>query len=92
MFATFENVVAVAMLVQRFDFQIALGAPPVKLTTGATIHTTEGLNMTVTRSTRPPVVPKLEMATSEVDSSVNSSDVNSVSSQRTEAEASTVRS
>ncbi|KAK4366443.1 hypothetical protein RND71_014323 [Anisodus tanguticus] len=90
MFATFENVLAVAMLVRRFDFQIALGAPPVKMTTGATIHTTEGLNMTVTRRTRPPVVPKLEMATLEVKSSVNSSDVNSVSSQSAEAEASTV--
>nr|AIX87527.1 P450 carotenoid beta-ring hydroxylase [Lycium ruthenicum]QDZ37645.1 CYP450 protein [Pogostemon cablin] len=87
MFATFENVVAVAMLVRRFNFQIAIGAPPVKMTTGATIHTTEGLNMTVTRRTRPPVVPNLEMATLEVD---NSSDVNSVSSQR--AEASSVRS
>lgn len=90
MFATFENLVAVAMLVRRFDFQMALGAPPVKMTTGATIHTTEGLKMTVTQRTRPPVVPKLEMATFEVDSSVNSSDVNSVSSQKIKAEA-TVR-
>lgn len=62
------------------------------MTTGATIHTTEGLNMTVTRRTRPPVVPNLEMATLEVDSSVNSSDINSVSNQRAETEASTVRS
>lgn len=84
MFATFENLVAVAMLVRRFDFQMALGAPPVKMTTGATIHTTEGLKMTVTRRTRPPVTPKLEMATLEVD-------INSVSSGRAEAEASTVR-
>uniref|UniRef100_A0A0V0IH76 Protein LUTEIN DEFICIENT 5, chloroplastic-like n=1 Tax=Solanum chacoense TaxID=4108 RepID=A0A0V0IH76_SOLCH len=84
MFATFENLVAVAMLVRRFDFQMALGAPPVKMTTGATIHTTEGLKMTVTRRTRPPVMPKLEMATLEVD-------INSVSSERAEAEASTVR-
>ncbi|CAN4115254.1 unnamed protein product [Withania somnifera] len=91
MFATFENLVAVAMLVRRFDFQMALGAPPVKMTTGATIHTTEGLKLTVTRRTSPSVVPKLEMATLEMNSSVNSLDVNSVSSQRTEAEASTVR-
>ncbi|XP_015159227.1 protein LUTEIN DEFICIENT 5, chloroplastic isoform X2 [Solanum tuberosum] len=84
MFATFENLVAVAMLVRRFDFQMALGAPPVKMTTGATIHTTEGLKMTVTRRTRPPIVPKLEMASLEVD-------VNSVSSERAKAEASTVR-
>ncbi|CAN4106369.1 unnamed protein product [Withania somnifera] len=91
MFATFENLVAVAMLVRRFDFQMALGAPPVKMTTGATIHTTEGLRMTVTRRTRPPVVPKLETTTLEIDSFVKSSEVNSVSCQRTEAEASTVR-
>lgn len=84
MFATFENLVAVAMLVRRFDFQMAVGAPPVKMTTGATIHTTEGLKMTITRRTRPPIVPKLEMATLEVDA-------NSVSSQRAEAEASSVR-
>ncbi|XBH81605.1 hypothetical protein VPH35_107134 [Triticum aestivum] len=57
MFATFENVVATAMLVKRFDFQIAPGAPPVDMTTGATIHTTKGLNMIVSRRTKPPVVP-----------------------------------
>ncbi|EMS57431.1 Cytochrome P450 97B2, chloroplastic [Triticum urartu] len=57
MFATFENVVATAMLVKRFDFQIAPGAPPVEMTTGATIHTTKGLNMIVSRRTKPPVVP-----------------------------------
>ncbi|KAJ1281637.1 hypothetical protein BS78_04G320900 [Paspalum vaginatum] len=61
MFATFETVVATAMLVKRFDFQMAPGAPPVEMTTGATIHTTEGLKMTVTRRTRPPVIPNLEM-------------------------------
>ncbi|ONK79512.1 uncharacterized protein A4U43_C01F7110 [Asparagus officinalis] len=60
MFATFETVVATAMLVRRFNFQIAVGAPPVEMTTGATIHTTEGLKMTVTRRTRPPVIPTLE--------------------------------
>ncbi|GAA0165056.1 oxygenase [Lithospermum erythrorhizon] len=52
-FATFENVVAVAMLVRRFNFQMALGAPSVEMTTGATIHTTEGLVMSVTCRTRP---------------------------------------
>ncbi|CAN6245608.1 unnamed protein product [Urochloa humidicola] len=61
MFATFETVVATAMLVKRFDFQMAPGAPPVDMTTGATIHTTEGLKMTVTRRTKPPVIPNLEM-------------------------------
>ncbi|CAI9270711.1 unnamed protein product [Lactuca saligna] len=60
MFASFEAIVAVAMLVRRFNFQMALGAPPVKMTTGATIHTTEGLNMTVTRRMQPPIVPMLD--------------------------------
>uniref|UniRef100_A0A2P2MMU9 Protein LUTEIN DEFICIENT 5ic isoform X2 n=1 Tax=Rhizophora mucronata TaxID=61149 RepID=A0A2P2MMU9_RHIMU len=60
MFATYETVVAVAMLARRFNFQMAVGAPPVGMTTGATIHTTEGLNMTVTRRIKPPIVPTLE--------------------------------
>lgn len=59
MFATFETVTAVAMLVRRFEFQMALGAPPVEMTTGATIHTTKGLNMTVTRRVMPPIVPTI---------------------------------
>ncbi|KAK0591922.1 hypothetical protein LWI29_010330 [Acer saccharum] len=59
MFASFENVVAVAMLVRRFNFQMALGAPPVEMTTGATIHTTQGLKMTVTRRMKPPIMPVL---------------------------------
>ncbi|KAJ0966589.1 hypothetical protein J5N97_023506 [Dioscorea zingiberensis] len=67
MFATFETVVATAMLVRRFNFQMALGAPPVEMTTGATIHTTEGLLMTVTRRTRPPIIPKLETFTQIVN-------------------------
>lgn len=73
MLATFETVVALAMLVRRFDFQLAIGAPPVGLTTGATIHTTQGLRMTVTRRTRPNqvVVPVVEMPR-PVDSSVTS--------------------
>uniref|UniRef100_A0A7N1A9E0 Cytochrome P450 n=1 Tax=Kalanchoe fedtschenkoi TaxID=63787 RepID=A0A7N1A9E0_KALFE len=68
MFATFENITAVAMLVRQFNFQLALGAPPVGLTTGATIHTTQGLNMTVTRRARPPIVPILETSTQLADS------------------------
>nr|AJD25226.1 cytochrome P450 CYP97A41 [Salvia miltiorrhiza] len=71
MFATFETVVAVAMLVRRFDFQLAISAPPVKMTTGATIHTTEGLKMTVTRRQRAPVIPNLEVSNMNVDSSLN---------------------
>ncbi|XVF30383.1 hypothetical protein REPUB_Repub16aG0052600 [Reevesia pubescens] len=61
MFASFETVVAVAMLVRRFNFQMALGAPPVEMTTGATIHTTQGLKMTVTRRLKPPIIPELGM-------------------------------
>lgn len=61
MFASFENVVAIAMLIRRFNFQTAPGAPPVKMTTGATIHTTEGLKLTVTKRTPPLSVPILPM-------------------------------
>ncbi|XP_022746358.1 protein LUTEIN DEFICIENT 5, chloroplastic-like isoform X1 [Durio zibethinus] len=61
MFASFETVVAVAMLVRRFNFQMAPRAPPVEMTTGATIHTTEGLKMTVTRRMMPPIIPELDM-------------------------------
>uniref|UniRef100_A0A5B7BTE9 Uncharacterized protein n=1 Tax=Davidia involucrata TaxID=16924 RepID=A0A5B7BTE9_DAVIN len=78
MFATFETVVAVAMLVRRFDFEMALGAPPVEMTTGATIHTTEGLKMTVTRRTKPPIMPTLEVPILKVDSSVSISEVDPV--------------
>ncbi|KAF6141143.1 hypothetical protein GIB67_006588 [Kingdonia uniflora] len=67
MFASFENIVAVSMLVRRFNFQMALGAPPVEMTTGATIHTTEGLKMTVTRRTKPPIIPTLQPKMSDVD-------------------------
>lgn len=44
------------------------------MTTGATIHTTQGLNMTVTRRIKPPIVPSLQMSTLEVDPSVSISD------------------
>lgn len=84
MFATFETVVAVAMLVRRFDFQLALGAPPVKMTTGATIHTTEGLKMTVSRRQQPPIIPNLEVSTGNMDSSLNIEEVTTVSDQKDE--------
>ncbi|KAF2307371.1 hypothetical protein GH714_026682 [Hevea brasiliensis] len=71
MFASFETVVAVAMLVRRFNFQMAFGAPPVKMTTGATIHTTEGLKMTVTRRMKPPIMPMLDMPAVTVEAPVN---------------------
>ncbi|KAL3523404.1 hypothetical protein ACH5RR_016238 [Cinchona calisaya] len=84
MFATFENIVAVSMLVRRFNFQIALGAPPVEMTTGATIHTTQGLKMTVTRRTRPPIVPTLEMPTVRSNSSLNISETNTAPDEKSE--------
>lgn len=70
MFASFEAIVAVAMLVRRFNFQMALGAPPVKMTTGATIHTTEGLNMTVTKRIKPPAMT-VETSSLKDESSIN---------------------
>lgn len=84
MFASFENVVAVAMLVQRFNFQMAVGAPPVNMTTGATIHTTQGLKMTVTRRTKPPIVPILETTMLKVDETGGVSKENPVISQKGE--------
>lgn len=41
-FAIFESITALSMLVRRFDFAPAPDAPPVGMTTGATIHTTNG--------------------------------------------------
>ncbi|CAA3022852.1 LUTEIN DEFICIENT 5, chloroplastic [Olea europaea subsp. europaea] len=83
MFATFETIGAVAMLVRRFDFQMALGAPPVEMTTGATIHTTKGLNMTVTRRRRPPTIPTSESTVQE-GSSLNIPEVKTVLGQKDE--------
>lgn len=39
------------------------------MTTGATIHTTDGLKMTVTRRIKPPIVPTLETPALNLDSS-----------------------
>ncbi|MED6111115.1 hypothetical protein PIB30_049558 [Stylosanthes scabra] len=74
LFATYETIVALAMLVRRFNFQMAVGAPPVVMTTGATIHTTQGLKMTVTGRTKPPIVPSLQMSTMEIDPSMSKED------------------
>ncbi|XP_027188492.1 protein LUTEIN DEFICIENT 5, chloroplastic isoform X2 [Cicer arietinum] len=46
----------------------------VVMTTGATIHTTQGLNMTVTHRIKPPIVPSLQMSTLEADPSMSISD------------------
>ncbi|GMH13075.1 hypothetical protein Nepgr_014916 [Nepenthes gracilis] len=68
-FASYEVVVALAMLVRRFNFEMAIGAPPVEMTTGATIHTTAGLKMTVTRRVSPPVTPSYGIPVVKVGSS-----------------------
>lgn len=143
-----QTVVAVAMLVRRFNFQMAVGAPAVSefimcsfcklldgfeklvaayiiliftklmnaelsillickrsqncdrnsnransyprtcvqvnMTTGATIHTTEGLNMTVTRRLQPPIIPTIEMPLLKVEASTSSSQGDSVLSKKGE--------
>lgn len=56
----------------------------VNMTTGATIHTTEGLKMTVTRRMKTPIVPTLEMPLLKVDASTSSSQGDSVLSQKGE--------
>ncbi|KAB1213608.1 Protein LUTEIN DEFICIENT 5, chloroplastic [Morella rubra] len=85
MFASYETVVALAMLVRRFNFQMALGAPPVEMTTGATIHTTKGLKMTVTRRVKPPVVPILETPTMNMEASASLSQGDTLLDQKSEA-------
>ena len=44
-FALFESIVALAMLARRFTFEADPDKPEVGMTTGATIHTTDGLWM-----------------------------------------------
>lgn len=48
-FAMFEATVALAMVMRRFDFSFAGDIKDVGLTTGATIHTKNGLKMIVTK-------------------------------------------
>jgi len=45
-FALMEGVCAMAVLLKKFDFQLVPGQT-INMTTGATIHTTDGLYMTV---------------------------------------------
>lgn len=53
-FALLESVVSLAMIIRRFDFTFADPSKGVEMTTGATIHTKEGLNMRlVQRSLQP---------------------------------------
>lgn len=44
-FALFESIVALAMMIRRYEFVRPEDAPTVGMTTGATIHTTNGLWM-----------------------------------------------
>ncbi|GAB2218540.1 hypothetical protein Droror1_Dr00001767 [Drosera rotundifolia] len=87
MFASSETVVALAMLIRRLNFEIAVGAPPVRMTTGATIHTTAGLNMTVTRRTKTPIIPSLGIPVVEVDSDGNTPEAGSDIGQKDEVPA-----
>jgi cytochrome P450 len=48
-FAFFEAVIALAMLLRRFDFELAVKPEEVGMATGATIHTRDGLKMRVSR-------------------------------------------
>lgn len=73
MFASYENAVILAMLVRRFDFQLAPDAPPVKMTTGATIHTTDGLVMKVRRRNTQPIISTLGIPVVEAGSPASTS-------------------
>ena len=46
----------------------------VEMTTGATIHTTEGLKMTVTRRMKPPIIPELDMQGLKMETSAGISE------------------
>lgn len=66
-FAMFESIVSLAMLVRRFDFALAPGREDVGMTTGATIHTRNGLYLTLKeRRPEPPVGTAAEEPTQEV--------------------------
>jgi hypothetical protein len=65
-FALFEAITALAMLVRRFDFERAPDAPAVEMTTGATIHTTSGLWLSI----KPRQVPEEPVATAVASATV----------------------
>lgn len=46
-FAVLESSVVLAMVLQRYDFEFAIPPETVGMTTGATIHTANGLKMRV---------------------------------------------
>jgi hypothetical protein len=55
-FALFESLVALSMIMRRYEFTLAPGEK-VGMTTGATIHTTNGLNMYVKKRVIPRAGP-----------------------------------
>lgn len=52
--------------------------------TGATIHTTDGLKMTVTRRVKPPIVPTLETPALKLDTTASVTDNDPLVSQSSE--------
>ncbi|KAK9864570.1 hypothetical protein WJX84_002516 [Apatococcus fuscideae] len=61
-FALFESVIILAMLFRRFDFKMDKNAPAVGMTTGATIHTSDGLYMNVSPRSMPELMKKADEA------------------------------
>ena len=59
-FALLEAVTVLSLLTRRFDFELDPASPAVGMTTGATIHTTHGLNLLVKkrRDVPPPAQPR----------------------------------
>lgn len=67
----------------KSGFHLKKSKMQVKMTTGATIHTTEGLKMTVTQRIKPSVVPSLEMSTAlKVDASLGDSKIDPLVCQK----------
>jgi len=55
-FAIMESTVVLAMLLHRFDFELACAPEDVGMETGATIHTASGLPMTFTKRVKVPAM------------------------------------
>ena len=53
-FALLESIAALAVIMRRFDFDLDPAGPAVGMTTGATIHTTEGLHLRLRKRNMPP--------------------------------------
>lgn len=72
------------MLESNLKFYLINMAAQVEMTTGATIHTTKGLKMTVTRRVKPPVVPILETPTMNMEASASLSQGDTLLDQKSE--------